>query len=269
MRHALGIGLLVAGCQGLVVVLPPEETTSSSTAGGAAGTGASHPDCATANAVRLCGGSKACAWLGPPTCPGTGCTAALDVNAFTPSGAGVCWADVDDAAARQCVACRDGDVCVQRYDDQLVCVAEEVCAGLWDLGATTVCRYADKVRYDRRPLPSATGCPSTGQIHFCGGGCPPCPGTMGCTGRSPDHPFGLCVPMTAQGEFQGVACSNTAAECHPGQFNDTACGVFSVPTVDDSAARRYGVCLDRKGCLIIRDALPGGFRCLDKFGDAL
>jgi len=253
----------------------------SSSATGAGGF-APHEPCASSEGVRLCGGAADCEWLVPPECLGFGCTVALDGTSFDPGGAGVCWADLPDAAGRQCSACDDGDVCIQRTTDQLVCAPPGVCDALWDLGATAVCRYADKSAYDHQPLPAPSSpCPGgpqkawpEGLPFMCGGDCGPCDDYFQrCTGRSPIHPFGICVNVedafsdpetvrTCSLSLDGTVLEN----CDTFGYEDTLCAVFDVPPNDVSAARKYGVCLRGEACSQAAQSLPGGIHCYDGDG---
>ncbi|MEJ7731100.1 MAG: hypothetical protein WKG00_18030 [Polyangiaceae bacterium] len=194
----------------------------------------------------------------------------------------MCWADTPNEAALQCDACQDGQVCAQRGPEQLVCVSPEVCEALWDLGAVTVCRYADKSAYDHQPLPNPSGdCPggaaSAGKI--CGGACGPCDvdgssQPRRCTGRSPLHPYGVCAHETnfgGTGEPAAIPSCTIAADgamLEPCATHGdiTYCAVFDVPPTDLAAARRHGICLRTKVCLHVAAALPGGMTCYDDFG---
>ena len=257
---------------------------SSGTGASSAGAGgfAPHPPCASADGVRLCGGDEGCAWLEPPECPGYGCTPARNRDTFAPADVGVCWADVEHAAGVPCVGCPDGDVCLQRADDQLVCASVAVCEALWDLGATSVCRYADRSGYDHRPLPVPAGpCPGgeASVDKLCGGACGDCiqPGFR-CTGRFPDHPFGVCAYQEEEGG-RDVAlavhpCSLGAdgkvlLDCTDTLIDLTLCAVFGTPVVDQVAALRNGLCLTEGTCLAAAAHLPGGMSCFDAEGNVI
>jgi hypothetical protein len=223
--------------------------------------------------VRLCGGDEDCPALEPPECPGFGCTPARDVVDFEPSDAGVCWADVKDAAAQQCHGCPDGQVCLQRSEDQLVCVEPGVCEALWDLGARDVCRYADKTRYDGRPLAAPNLCPGW---PACGPNCPPCYDAYRarCVGRSPNHPWGLCAVVhegVGHGQEDVPACAlapdgSVLIGCAQSGLGDAFCTVFDVPQEDVPAARRFGLCLFEGQCVAAAQLLPNWVRCYNDRG---
>ena len=216
--------------------------------------------CETDDGVRMCGGP--CRWLDAPECPGYGCTPAHAREDGAASDAGVCWADAPSEVAELCNACPDGMVCAQRRPDELVCVPESVCAALWDLGATDVCRYADKSAYDHQALVEPATYPLSGR--FCGGACGDCSGILRCTGRSPAHPYGFCAHWTGTDVDRcGVGEKSQDPACSPNYL----CGVFDVPVGDEAAARRYGVCMTEESCFAIAAELPGGLRCFDAAGN--
>jgi hypothetical protein len=184
---------------------------------------------------------------------------------------------VPGKAVEQCVACADGEVCVQRTPEQLVCVSPGVCEALWDLGARDVCRYADKSGYDHTPLPTPEGpCPGgdASRSMICGGACGDCgQDFLRCTGRSPLHPFGVCARSNALSGFDPAevkSCSlddqgHATQGCKPLKF-DAYCLVYDVPEADRTAARRWGVCIETMICTSIAQVLPGGARCYDDSG---
>ena len=264
-------GVAVAWCLGLACGSRSDLQVGSTRAD--VTTFAPHPECATADGVRLCGGSAPCPEIPAPTCPGFGCTHALDVAAAMASG-GVCWSDLPDDGRYSCATCDDGDVCIQRGPDALVCVSPHVCEALWDIGVRDVCRYADKSRYDHRPIPQAMNpCPTDPRKHSaCGGACGSCKQGTRCVGRSPDHPFGLCTTDNVQTSAEYGPCSivNGAAAtwCQPpgGAQSGWVCAVFHVADPDRDAALRYGLCMFHDECLSTAAAFPGGLECYDVAG---
>jgi hypothetical protein len=236
------------------------------TSGGAGGAGATGGSpCETAEGVRLCGGNGAtCGWIDTDECPGGGCTRPYDRELGGDAIAGVCFSDLPDNGSRACLECEDGEVCIERNPGEHYCVAESVCAKLWNLGARGVCRYADLSAYDARPLPRLTTCPKAdpnGYTYMCGGACPTCKSDFPtpCTGRSPDHPQGFCSysdldPWCALDDSGYVnACKASARYC----------GVFHVTQKDAGTAKMYGRCMTEDTCLALSQELPGGFDCYD------
>ena len=236
LRLALLAGALLTACGGNVVVDVDagagagQSTGPASGSSSSSGVGGATP-CRAADGVRLCGGAdQQCPALNPPVCPGFGCTPALDVDTFADEPAGVCWSDLPGGGLTPCIACADGQVCVQRARDELFCTDPAVCQALYGLGATTACRYADKAAFDDEPLPDAPdACPVVaGSNALCGGGCGAC-GPIGyiCTGRSPAHPLGVCAETLPNTGTQG---SVPAASCQPGSLDmNEQCFGSSVP----------------------------------------
>jgi len=250
-------------------------SSSSASTGGDGGSGGvvQHPPCVSADGIRLCGGSDECPWLSAPECPGYGCTSTIELYSSAESKAGVCWADLIDNGSNPCIACKDGEACVYRAPDRLICVSLEVCEALWDMGETNVCRYADKRAYDHQPLPAPTGpCPTSWYLTLCGGECGDCDGMIAtCTGRSAGRPFGLCIPKTSNG--QHATCELNADGqiiqwCQSTPFA-AVCAVFDVPDADVAEARHYGVCMERNLCTAAAASMPGGLHCYDETGKQL
>jgi hypothetical protein len=193
----------------------------------------------------------------------------MDRATMAPLDAGVCWADLRDKAADLCFACLDGELCAQRSADQLVCISREACDALWELGATTACRYADKGAYTREPIPDFDGCPTGGQGKVCGGTCGPCEdygsGQARCVGRSPRHPYGVCALDYLDG-FPGCWLDDSGKLGQPCGPNDH-CAIFDVAAEDQPVADRYGTCVLEKYCEFAAHNLPGGVRCFDENGN--
>ncbi len=233
------------------------------------GDGGSGDDCAPAG-IRICRAgcpdvatTPANASDAGETCPGYGCTSPLDIVAFAPTAAGVCWADGTDVLRYACGSCADGEVCIQRSSTELACVPEAVCASLWNHGVRDVCRYADFSPYDGRPLPTTTGsCPSNAYPPtVCSGECPACLADARCNGRSPDHPFGVCNATGFSDPLpsQFLGCPT----CFEAQQPNTVCAVFDGSTADFQVAYAGGFCMDRQRCFELGKALPGGLSCFD------
>jgi hypothetical protein len=262
-----------AGCGARTSLLP--EGSGGASAGGpeasssSSGSGAfpPHPMCTSAEGVRLCG--DGCPPLDTNACPGFGCTPALDLATEQPSSAGLCWSDLPDQGVSPCNHCPDGSGCLERTPGLLICVPIGVCEALWDLGATTVCRYVDKSTYNHEPLPMPEGpCPvGVDQYAFevgCGGECGPCDSQYVCSGRSPRHPFGSCEPAVAAGGCGLRPDGSYAAGCV--WSSHYVCGVYVDASEDEPSARLYGSCDEIEDCDALAASLPGGYACFGKNG---
>lgn len=225
--------------------------------------------CAPAGA-RLCGGG--CGDASP--CPG-GCSHLLDPGGGT-SQFGVCWSDLPDKGATPCALCGDGQGCVQRSPGVFVCVPLAVCGALYALGAGDVCWYGDKVPFDGRRVPTATGCPQPAKIAniVCGGDCPACAETTldRCVGRGVDHPFGVCPGLAFASDREDlagvplcVASSGKDAVPCPSSY-EYSCAVFPYPPGELAVAVRSGFCVSAEMCAALATSLPGGLWCFDASG---
>jgi hypothetical protein len=226
------------------------------------------PVCTAPDGVRLCG--HGCAWLAAPECAGLGCVEAVDRNTGAKTGEGVCMSDMPDQGKEPCWDCPDGDTCLELQGQGLVCVPEAVCRALWNTGVRDVCRDADKHAYDGRAIPTWTkSCPSpyTPLSHYylmCSGSCGGCTPGASCSGRSPDHPLGVCVPENGQ---DGSPCTVQPGVGHDcGALGLDDCAVYNVPQADESAALEYGFCSTDADCKDLAKLLPGGITCYDRSG---
>jgi hypothetical protein len=207
--------------------------------GNSAGDGshAPHDTCRSTDGIRICGGE--CPPISAPTCPGYGCTPAFDFEAARSSEYGVCWSDRADESARPCGACREGEVCIQRAANELVCTSRAVCDALAEIGAAHVCRYTDLSPYDGRQLAVQSGsCPGQ-QFVVCGGVCGGCTSGV-CTGRSPLHAFGLCNRQAIT-----MTVPLTCAQC------GGTCAAFEGPGVPQTLGYAYGICMLIQDCLAV------------------
>lgn len=244
MRRALTVALAIAA---LSAACGARTSAGEDTAGAGSTTAPRpHPPCASADGIRLCGGTAACPALPAPTCPGYGCTPAYTVEG--PSSAGVCWADAPDHTARRCPVCEEGEVCVQRGRD-LYCTSRDLCDALLDLGARGTCRFTDMTVYDGRPFAEASACPAE---RLCGGGCGACRGAYSteyaCVGRSAQRALGVCESLVALLPRQCGSCNL-----------DEACGVYPGVPADHDLRRRHGVCIEGPACRALIPTL--GWSC--------
>ncbi len=211
-------------------------------------------DCQSPDGYQVCHGTHDCSWSAG------GCVCYSDIAHPMMTGVSVCenqtWSDL---AARDCwEACRDGQVCV-RAD-----AAEKLwwCAGpnlgkLFDLnGGRDRVVYADWGSYDGTELPLPPTCPSLG-LPLCGGACPPCATKQVCTGRSPLHPYSICIPENAQLPGLAEFCTKAKPVCP----NGMSCFVFKVQSSTQALADEGGYCMPSAQCQAAASSLPGGGFC--------
>lgn len=212
--------------------------------------------------AKICGG--ACGDCSAP------CTA-LVTTAGTTSPFGICFGALPDQGHTPCAVCDTGEGCVERANDEFVCVPLDVCASLLDLGAQDVCWYADKSVYDGQPIIAPASCDDPRVDHvadMCGGACGACEVQYGaldrCVGQGPTHPAGVCVKGfgNAKDPSHSLTCAvdeggNVSVPC----ANGDRCAIDPSPPADAHAARVNGLCVDAVVCAALAKVLPGGLDC--------
>ncbi len=115
--------------------------------------------------------------------------------------------------------------------------------------------YADFGLWTGDPIPEPTQCPQLAGIDACGGFCGGCSAGKICTGRSPLHPYGLCVAKDA------AICSVNPAAPQPKCPKGQQCFVFQVEPARQPVADAIGYCLPSAECQAYATNLPGGGKC--------
>ena len=179
-----------------------------------------------------------------------------------------------------CNQCEDGLLCVPETLEQAVsdpakefhnlAQADVGYAIMYAMnGDGNAVRYSDRSQYSGSPIPSApTSCPSTSGFQLCGGGCGACATGFSCTGRSPLHPYSLCVdnflgqankpqPQDAcvRGAANGGGCNGNP------QIPPLACLTFKVSGADQPVADANGICVEASLCAAAAQSYPGGVYC--------
>lgn len=129
------------------------------------------------------------------------------------------------------------------------------------------CHYADRATYDGTSVPAApASCPTVSGFQLCGGACGDCPQGEYCTGRSPLHPYSVCLTDYSKAlEPQTDSCvrgAPLAGGCM-GNAQDpaSACLTFKVSSADQPFADQNGICTEKSICLAAMAAYPGGAYC--------
>jgi hypothetical protein len=218
--------------------------------------GAKLEDCVSDDGVRICGYAAGCYEPGPP----------CDCNTSGPDDTvpdiSVCRREpLSRGGGAPCGYCRDGDVCLSGAHPVSVsriafCVSESLGRLYWMHGAGDRVTYADSTPYTGEPVPRPTQCPPPiGNVVLCGGYCGGCGGgdqigsrVSYCSGRSPTHPWGICVEY-------GSHCYQ-ASDCSP----DEACLLLTTgpPWPPGQYPTR---CVNSADCPLLARSIPGGAQC--------
>lgn len=212
---------------------------------------ASSGPCVSPHGYAVCGGSNDCF---PPDAegPGTDCPECGLYTGATDYAPNLCFNDAVSGKFPD-GRCNDDCVYVKAVSDAFFQPFPFEVAKLYlDNGATTDrVRYADYATWTGASLPPIASC-DAGAIETCGGSCAPCPGNEQCTGRSPLHPLGLCVPQDL-----ALACHAPKFTCPSGD----GCFVFTVDADAQADADQWGACLPLDRCRASAAILPGGGTC--------
>lgn len=97
-------------------------------------------------------------------------------------------------------------------------------------------------------------------MRLCGGPCgKTCAPDEVCTGRSPLHPYSLCLPDLRIAGF-GYTCRADGKT--PRCPQDDYCFVFKVQPEAQAYANANGLCMGKAACQAAASALPGGALCV-------
>jgi hypothetical protein len=246
---SLGLTLLLAACGGRA----PDETADAgggddagSQGDSGAGRDATAPPegCASKSGYAVCGGPHDCF---PASARGNH-TDCWDCAAGTwGDGVALCYNATNPTS--QSPPADDGQVYVEGFGiDVWTPVPFDVGQLFADDGAGDRVRYADWSAWTGAALPAPTSCPQFSGFSICGGNCGTCSAGEVCIGRSPLHPYGLCVGTQSPG------CSS----CPSGQ----ACLLaFKDPPADQILANSNELCFPPAACQAIASNYPGGATC--------
>lgn len=205
-------------------------------------------DCVSDEGARICGTETGCYEHGascecepvPPN-SGEGPTVAF----------GLC-SDYD-LPSRLCGICHDGEVCVVLGVDPEfapMCVTESLGRLFWLHGRGGRVMYADWTPYTGEPLPEPTECPPpNGQVTLCGGNCGGCDAGRVCSGRSPTHPYGICV----EDDLLHCSADGTLFPCN---VKERCLMLTSGPPVPQQFYP--SLCVEAASCAAQAASVPGG-----------
>jgi hypothetical protein len=149
----------------------------------------------------------------------------------------------------------DGEVYIEAVDPNVwTAFPYEVGALFAANGAPERVRYADWYAWTGDPLPEPTTCPTFTEFSICGGNCSPCSTGEICTGRSPHHPYGLCMPDPSLNTTTGCDATHS---CPSG----SGCVVIQSSADGQPFANAAGLCMPTASCQAIAANYPGGAIC--------
>lgn len=230
--------------------------------------------------VETSGGSggAASSSSGPSSSSGvwTECSSPSGLKLCTYSDGGPCPFDANDPECGDCLddpsfcmnsaaasqlyfaPCRDGDVqvVIQKQSDGyfFMCAPVEAAELLANAGYADRVRYSDWGLWSGDPIPEPATCPTFDGYAICGGDCGGCSEGRICTGRSPLHPYGICViqPLTGNATYCGGV-----DHCDPDQM----CFRYNVEVDAQAIADEHGWCFPKAECEAMAASLPGGGTC--------
>jgi hypothetical protein len=123
-------------------------------------------------------------------------------------------------------------------------------------------RYGDLSAWTGQAISSAPTCPAVSGYELCCGACGACGSGDICAGRSPLHPWGVCVPEAVpngQHQGKGDAGFNGPTVCTPSIGEGVF--VFTVDAPSQDVAALYGRCMPIAMCQALAASFPGGGTC--------
>lgn len=210
--------------------------------------------CSTPEGYSICGGASSCHGIDG------GCVGYCDLM-IADGGIGLCFLSAGNNIEwmQPCDVCADGDVCAASgKSDELLCAPFNAARVYEENDASSWIRYSDKGLWTGDPLPLPSECPSIPGVPTCGGNCGGCSPGEKCVGRSPLHPYGLCVAESL-GTNSSNGCSVGAVpHACPGGLG---CFTFVVQAEAQPLADIYSFCMPNDQCLAAAKGLPGGGKC--------
>ena len=263
MRHTKGLtslrvfGVFLWACGGTIVPLDAGDASTDGSVEAGKDASSDAPNvCVSPSGYRVC--------HGPNACPADDTCNCQD-DFFNPNSPNpqlsICESTVANAFnGRGCnESCADGDVCAivtvsSAHPEVRVyfCVSEELGRLYQANGGADRLRYADWSDWTNAPVPTSPTCPTVSGFGICGGACPTCGLGELCTGRSPLHPYSLCIPDN------NAYCTKAKPGCPAGQ----SCFLFTVQADAQSFADAAGYCMPTAACKAAQGGYPGGATCL-------
>jgi hypothetical protein len=211
----------------------------SGTGGGAAG--GSSSKCVSPEGYAVC--------HGPAACP-VSSSACLQCEDSGTDALSLCLNPTFDFSDPPC---EDGLIVIAPVAGQMpapfICTPFDLGVLFAANGGESRVRYLDFGDWTGTALPSPSECPTIPGVPLCGESCGACPAHQTCTGRSPLHPYSMCVPR-----FSFAALADQCSK-EQGFFK------FRVEADAQPVADLNGYCLPIAVCQAAAAGLPGGGIC--------
>jgi len=215
-------------------------------------------NCEAPSGVSICGGPNDCGSQCKTCVYGDSglLNACNDVNyQFTVSDGAADTFLCPDGAMNACAFDKGAPDCWQG-----ACVTEDLPKLYLLNGRPDLARYSDRASYTGDPIPPPpTSCPSVAQgLELCGGACGPCQdGTMTCTGRSPLHPYSMCLTSEPESFPCARGSNGYCNSVRPGDM----CLTYKVDSAAQSIADQNSLCVPASICQAAAQSYPGGAFC--------
>jgi hypothetical protein len=229
-------------------------STGSGSATGGGGAAGHWTQCSSPEGFAVCNGPHDCPDT-PQSGPTTGCHCATAGKELA-----LCLNEALDQPPfgfGATYVCPDGAIRVNVDPDAptaYFCLSFDIGILFAKNGAADRVRYADWGLWTGAAIPEPTTCPTINNVNICGGHCGGCVAGDFCTGRSPLHPYGVCLPQHGlpSCKRQGLACTKAG----------TGCFLYGVESGAQAVADDNGYCLPIDQCQAMAASLPGGGTCM-------
>ena len=213
--------------------------------------------CEAPSGVSICGGPNLC---------GAQCKVCFKTDGTLSACGDVNYQFIDPNPPTDTLLCPDGALNACDWDEYAPecfagsCVTEDLPKLYLANGRPDLAKYADRSTYTGDPLPTPASCPSMPPgLSLCGGACGSVcwGGDERCTGRSPLHPYSMCVPKQPT--------SFPCARGNNGYCNSVRSGFMCLTYEVDQAAQlladQNSLCVPSTLCQAAAQSYPGGAFC--------
>jgi hypothetical protein len=243
MRKSLAmVAWVVAGC-GSVSVSLDAGSDGSGDSGSLTDSDVGYTQCTGPYGAKLCGGPAMC----NVGCPEGRCSGDQTFPLADPTRLRICtvFGRVAGVASHRCFQCTDGNVCWGPEFGVLLSMN----------GHADWVRYPDRSTYTGDPLPEPATCPQIPGLPLCGGACGACADGYVCIGRSPLHPYSVCVNKWKP----SLPCKR--GDSCIGAVPPSRCLTFKVDSASQSVADANSLCVESAICDAAAKSYPGGAYC--------